>query len=56
MIRYIYVLAPSSHISLLYISWHCLYILYPFHTYIYEKRRGIMIEYSIKIYLNKERK
>jgi len=31
-------------------------MLYSSHTSIYEKRRVGIIEYSIKIYLNKERK
>ena len=40
-------------------SWHCLYILCSSHTSFglnYEKRRIVIIEYFIKIYLNKERK
>jgi len=31
-------------------------MLCPFHTSIHEKRRVVIIEYTIKIYLNKERK
>jgi len=31
-------------------------MLYPSHTSIYKKRRVVMIEYAIKIYLNKKRK
>ena len=31
-------------------------MLYLFHTFIYEKRRVVMIEHAIKICLNEERK
>ena len=40
-------------------SWHCLYILCSSHTLFglnYEKRRIVIIEYFIKICLNKEKK
>jgi len=40
-------------------SWHCLYILCSFHISLgfnYEKRRIVIIESFIKIFLNKERK